>query len=85
MAEKCASDLESVLLLWLVVLVLGGTVNKNDLAVLEQATAKDILNAVSRPCGEPMASSQELVAARGEAFWYIPSPNEWVETLTMSL
>jgi len=57
---------------------LWGTVNQVHLDVLSRATNKDILNVVTAPLDEPMASSHVQAARRGRVLRSIPVPAVWV-------
>ena len=61
---------------------LWGTVNPAHLHVLTDATSKDILNAVSAPVEEPMASSQVKASRCGRLLRSIPVPAVWVASLS---
>ena len=57
---------------------LWGTVNQAHLDVLSRATNKEILNVVTAPLDEPMASSQVQAARCGRVLRSIPVPAVWV-------
>ena len=58
-----------------------GRVPDSHLEVLNQVSDKDIMNAVSAPWMEPMASSLAAVAARGRVWHPVPGPVVWVRRL----
>ena len=60
---------------------LWGTVNEAHLAVLPRATNREILNVVTAPLDEPMASSQVQAARCGRVLQCIPVPAVWVARL----
>ena len=60
---------------------LWGTVNEAHLDVLPRATNREILNVVTAPPDEPMASSQVDAARRGRVLRSIPVPAVWVARL----
>ena len=57
---------------------LWGTVNQAHPHALSRASNKDILNVVTAPLDEPMASSQVEAARRGRVLRSIPVPAVWV-------
>ena len=60
---------------------LWGAANPAHLDVLSNVTNKDILNIVTAPLEEPMASSQVEAARRGQLLRSIPVPAVWVAHL----
>ena len=58
-----------------------GRVPDSHLEVLNHVGYKDILNAVSPPLLEPMASSLASVAERGRVWHPVPGPTVWVRRL----
>ena len=60
---------------------LWGTVNEAHLALLPRATNREILNVVTAPLDEPMASSQVQAARCGRVLQCIPVPAVWVARL----
>ena len=58
-----------------------GTVKPAHLDVLSRATNKEILNVVTAPPEEPMASSQAAATRRGRVLRSIPVPAVWVASV----
>ena len=63
---------------------LWGTVNQAHLEMLPRATNRDILNLVTAPLGEPMASSQVEAARCGRVLRSIPVPAVWIARMYQS-
>ena len=61
-----------------------GTVQQAHLDVLSRATNREILNVVTAPPQEPMASSQAAAARRGRVLRSIPVPAVWVARMHMN-
>ena len=60
---------------------LWGTANQTHIDALAHSSYKEILNAVTAPPDEPMASSQLVAARRGRVVRTIPVPAVWVARL----